>query len=358
MLRRFPFLLTLFPFCERTSVIGMTKKHLFFTSFTFKFILAIPIFIGMFFIAMIYGAADVSVRDVWLALTSSASGEHISVIRDIRLPREIAAIFVGAALAVSGAIMQGLTRNPLADPGLLGLTAGAYAALSITIAFLPSANYFLTMVACFIGAAIGATFVFGIDSIKRGGFSPFRIVLAGAAVSAFLYAIAEGIGLYFKTSKDISMWTAGGMIGTNWKQLQIIVPFIVIGLVLSLFLSKQLTILSLNEEVAIGLGQNILRIKILLFIVIIILAGASVALVGNMTFIGLMIPHIVRAIVGTDYRFILPMSAIVGATFMLFADTIGRTLNAPYETPVVAIISMIGLPFFLIIVRKGGKSLS
>jgi iron complex transport system permease protein len=336
----------------------MTRKKSFFTSFSFKLILAIPIFIGMFFTAMIYGAADISVKDVLLALTTSASNEHISIIRDIRLPREIAAIVVGAALAVSGAIMQGLTRNPLADPGLLGLTAGAYAALAITIAFLPSANYFLTMIACFIGAAIGAMFVFGIDSMKNGGFSPFRIVLAGAAVSAFLYAIAEGIGLYFKISKDISMWTGGGMIGTNWKQLQIIIPFIVIGIILSFFLSRQLTILSLNEEVAIGLGQNILRIKIFLFIVIIILAGASVALVGNMTFIGLMIPHIVRSIVGMDYRFILPMSAITGASFMLFADTVGRTLNAPYETPVVAIISVFGLPFFLIIVRKGGKALS
>ncbi|MEI3598753.1 MULTISPECIES: FecCD family ABC transporter permease [unclassified Oceanobacillus] len=322
----------------------------------FKFILAIPIFICMFLLAMSFGAAEISVQDVWLALTTSNKNDAISIIRDIRLPREIAAIAVGAALAVSGAIMQGLTRNPLADPGLLGLTAGANTALAITIALLPTANYFLTMVACFIGAAIGAGLVFGISSMKKGGFSPFHIVLAGAAVSAFLVAIAEGIGIYFKISKDISMWTAGGMIGTNWKQLQIIMPFILIGIVLAIFLSKQLTILSLNEEVAIGLGQNIFKVKILLFIAIIILAGASVALVGNMTFIGLMIPHIVRAIVGTDYRFILPMAAIAGATFMLFADTVGRTLNAPFETPVVAIISVIGLPFFLLIVRKGGKA--
>lgn len=322
----------------------------------FKFIAALFLFVGMFFIAMSYGAAEVSVRDVWLALTTSASGDNISIIRDIRLPREVAAIVVGAALAVSGAMMQGLTQNPLADPGLFGLTAGANAALAITIALLPAANYFLTMVTCFIGAAIGALLVFGISSAKKGGYSSFQIVLAGAAVSAFLYAIAEGIGLYFKISKDISMWTAGGMIGTNWKQLQIIVPFILIGILLAIFLSKQLTVLSLNEEIAIGLGQPIFKVKTLLFVIIIILTGASVALVGNMTFIGLMIPHVVRAIVGTDYRFILPMSAIVGATFMLFADTIGRTLNAPYETPVVAIISVFGLPFFLMIVRRGGKA--
>lgn len=336
----------------------MKKLHLLWTSFPLKLILGIIVFIGMFFIAMAFGAADISVKEVWFALTSSATGEAISIIRDIRLPREVAAIFVGAALAVSGAIMQGITRNPLADPGLLGLSAGAYAALAVTIAFIPSANYFLTMIACFIGAALGALLVFGIGSMKKGGLSPFRIVLAGAAVSAFLYAIAEGLGLYFNISKDISMWTAGGMVGTTWNQLQLIVPFIVIGIVVSIFLSRQLTILSLSEEVAVGLGQNIRRIKILLFIVIIILAGASVALVGNITFVGLMIPHLVRAMVGTDYRFVLPMSAIVGATFMLFADTLGRTIHAPYETPVVAIVAMLGLPFFLIIVRKGGNAIS
>lgn len=132
-------------------------------------------------------------------------------------------------------------------------------------------------------------------------------------MSAFLYAVAEGVGIYFKISKDVSMWTAGGLIGTSWSQLEIIVPFIVLGILLAVFLSRQLTILSLSEEVAVGLGQKTMQIKTVLFVVIILLTGASVALVGNMTFIGLMVPHIVRAIVGTDYRFIIPMSAIAGA---------------------------------------------
>ncbi|NEW07341.1 iron ABC transporter permease [Paenibacillus sp. SYP-B3998] len=324
----------------------------------YKLIAGILVFVGMFVLAMVFGAADTTFQDVWLALTSSASGDQISIIREIRLPREVAGIFVGAALAVSGAIMQGMTRNPLADPGLLGLTAGANAALACTIAFIPSANYFGIMIACFIGAAIGATMVFGIGAMKKGGFSPLRIVLAGASVSAFLYAISEGIGIYFKISKDVSMWTAGGMIGTSWGQLQAIAPIIIIGTLISFILSKQLTILSLSEEVAVGLGQKTLQIKTILFIIVVILAGASVALVGNMAFIGLLIPHIVRAVVGTDYRFIIPMSAILGATFMLFADTLARTINSPYETPVAAIVAMMGLPFFLLIERKGGKAFS
>jgi iron complex transport system permease protein len=336
----------------------MTRITLTSIPFLYKMLVGFLLFIGVFVVAMVFGAADIAVKDVWLALTSTTSNEKITIIREIRLPREVAAIFVGAALAVSGAIMQGMTRNPLADPGLLGLSAGANAALAITIAIIPSANYFSTMVMCFFGAAFGAMLVFGISAVKKGGFSPLRIVLAGSAISAFLYAIAEGVGLYFKISKDVSMWTAGGMIGTTWGQLQVIVPFIVIGIVISLFLSRQLTILSLNEEVAVGLGQKTTQIKSILFVITIILAGASVALVGNMAFIGLMIPHIVRVVVGTDYRYILPMSALTGATFMLLADTLGRTLHSPYETPVVAIVSILGLPFFLLIVRKGGNVFS
>lgn len=336
----------------------MLKENHRTTPFILKLITAIIVFACMFMIAIVFGAANITVKDVWLSLTTNTTSASISIIREIRLPREIAAIFVGAALAVSGAMMQGMTRNPLADPGLLGLTAGANAALAVVLVFLPAANYFGIMIACFIGAAVGAGMVFGLGAMKKGGFSPMRIVLAGAAVSAFLYAIAEGIGIYFKVSKDVSMWTAGGLIGTSWGQLQIIVPFISIGILIALILSRQLTILSLNEETAVGLGQKTIQVKVILFIIITLLAGASVALAGNMTFIGLMVPHVVRAIVGTDYRYIIPMSAISGAIFMLFADTLGRTINAPFETPVAAIVALIGLPFFLFIVRKGGKAFS
>lgn len=336
----------------------MTKEMKRSIPYVYKMIVGLLVLVGMFIAAMAFGAADTTVKDIWLALTSDVKTDATLVLREIRFPREVAAIFVGAALAVAGAIMQGLTRNPLADPGLLGLTAGANAALAITLVVFPSVNYFGLMIGCFIGAAVGTIMVFSMGFIKVGGFSPLRIVLAGAAVSAFLYAVAEGVSIYFKVSKNVSVWTSGGLVGTTWGQLRIIVPFIVVGILVALILARQLTILSLNEEVAVGLGQNTIQVKIILYSVIILLAGASVALVGNMTFIGLMVPHIVRAIVGTDYRFIIPMTAIAGAIFMLFADTLGRTIHAPFETPVVAIVATIGLPFFLIIVRKGGKAFS
>lgn len=307
-------------------------------------------------ISLCVGAANTSIQDVYEAVVGQSGGKHYTILREIRFPRIIAAIFVGSALAVAGAIMQGVTRNPLADPGLIGLTAGANAVLALTMAFIPNASYIMLIFACFVGAGIGMMIVYGIGASTKNGFSPLKLVLAGAAVSALLQAIADGTGILFQISKDVSMWTSGGLIGTTWQAL-IIVPFILIGLVLAFIFSRQLTILSLNEEVAVGLGQNTTVIKGIMMFVVVVLAGSAVALVGNLAFVGLMVPHIVRAIVGTDYRFVLPMSAIIGGWFMVTADFAGRMINAPYETPVVAIISIIGLPFFLLLVRKGGRQL-
>lgn len=324
-------------------------------SFVWKLLIGVSLLIAAFIISMIFGAADTSLKDLWHAISSDHTNQNSSILREIRLPREVAAIAVGSALAVSGAIMQGITKNPLADPGLLGLTAGANFALALSLALIPSLNYFSIMLICFIGAAIGMVLVVGIGMIRKGGNSPLKLVLAGSAVTAFLTAIAEGISLFFHINKNVSMWTSGGLIGTSWGQLKVILPAILIGIAVAFFLSRQLTILSLSEDVAVGLGQKTALVKGLLFAVIIILAGAAVALVGNMAFIGLMVPHMVRWAAGTDYRYLLPITAIAGGIFMLMADTVARTMNAPYETPVAAIISILGLPFFLFIVKKGGS---
>ncbi len=323
----------------------------------FKLAVSLAALVVAFAAAMLLGAKDVSIHELWLVLSGRGHDDKITMLREIRYPREVAAVLVGAALAVSGAIMQGLTRNPLADPGLLGLSAGARASLALALTVAPALNYFGIMIVCFIGAAVGMLLVLGISAIKKGGLSPVRLVLAGSAVTAFLYAVSDGAGLLFKTSKNVTMWTSAGLIGTSWGQIQALAPIIVFGLIASILLSKSLTILSLNEEAAVGLGLRTAYVKAALYTLIILLTGSAVALVGNMAFIGLMIPHIVRAMFGIDYRSIVPLSAVWGATFMLAADTLGRTLNAPYETPVVAIIATLGLPFFLLIVRKGVKSL-
>jgi iron complex transport system permease protein len=324
----------------------------------YKLMAGILLFVGMFIVSIIFGAKDVSLEDIWLAVTFSSVNPDILVIQEIRLPREVGAALVGAAFGVAGAVMQGVTRNPLADPGLLGLTSGAGAMLAITLTFFPDVNYYGIMVSCFVGSALGAVLVLGLSMAKRGKLSPLRVVLAGAAISTFLIAVTEGIGILFKMSKDVSMWTAGGLIGTTWTQLGMISPFIAIGAAVCILLSRQLTILSLSEEVAVGLGQKLGRVRFILFGMVVLLTGASVALIGNMAFIGLMIPHIVRRIAGTDYRFIVPLSVFLGAAFMLLADTVARTINIPFETPIVAVVAVIGLPFFLFVVQKGGKSLT
>ncbi|URN96584.1 MAG: iron ABC transporter permease [Candidatus Pristimantibacillus lignocellulolyticus] len=324
--------------------------------FALQLIFAACLTIVVFLIAITFGAADTTLSDVYHALFTTVSNDKITMLEEIRIPRAVAAMLVGGALAIAGAIMQGTTRNPLADPGLLGLSAGANLALAISIVLLPTISTLTTVWVCFIGAGIAVLLVIGIGSAKRGGFSPLRIVLAGAAITAFLNAITEGIGLHFQITKRVSMWTSGGLIGTTWSQISMISPFIIVGIIVALYYSRSLTLLSLDEEAATGLGQNVTKVKIILFTVVVILAGSSVALVGNMAFIGLMIPHIVRAVVGNDYRYILPMSIFIGSTFMVLADLLGRIVTAPYEAPAAAIVAIMGLPFFLLVVRKGGRN--
>jgi iron complex transport system permease protein len=206
--------------------------------FTYKLMGSILFLILCFIISMIFGAKETTLHDLWLAITSNSSEDNVLILREIRLPRELAAILIGAALAVSGAIMQGVTRNPLADPGLLGLTSGANMALALAFVFIPGIGYFGIMLACFLGAALGAGLVIGLGSMGKGRMSPIRIVLAGAAISAFLYAIADGVSIVFKISKDVSMWTAGGLIGTTWGQIQVIAPVIILGIAVAILFSK------------------------------------------------------------------------------------------------------------------------
>lgn len=253
--------------------------------------------------------------------------------------------------------MQGLTRNPLADPGLLGITSGGNAALACALAFIPSLNYFGIMLACFAGAAAGALMVFGLGAASKSGLSSIQLVLAGAAISALLTAVAEGVALYFKLSKDVSMWTAAGLVGTSWVQVRSIAPFVIGGILISISLARPLTILSLNETAATGLGLKTGQIKAALYAMVIILAGSSVALVGNMVF---------RAY-GSTYRQDvcrnrLPEYSTSLGAWRSCVHAAGRHNGTDgqraFETPVAAIIAMLGFPFFLIIVRKGAKFLS
>jgi iron complex transport system permease protein len=304
------------------------------------------------------GAADIKLMTVWQAIFQfdATSTEH-SIIREFRMPRSVADILIGASFAVAGAIMQGVTRNPLADSGLLGLNAGATLMIALSFAFFPGLSYTNLMLFSFIGAGIGAALVFGIGSLSRNGLSPIRLVLAGAAVSALFTAVSEGVAIHFQLSQNLAFWFAGGTAGLKWPQIQILLPWIVIALIVALFLSKSISLLSLGEDVAVGLGQRTKLIKALAAVVVLVLAGAAVSAVGPIGFVGLVIPHIARFLVGVDYRWIVPCSAVLGGLFMIVADMGARLINAPYETPIGAIFALVGVPFFLYVARREGREL-
>lgn len=248
--------------------------------------------------------------------------------------------------------MQGITQNPMADSGLMGLNAGATFALSLCFAFFPGLSYSLLILYSFLGASVSAGLVYGISSLQRGGATPMRLVLAGAAVSALLAAFGHGIAIYFNVAQDILFWTAGGVAGTTWQQLRILFPCITAALAAAFLLSPSISLLSLGEEIAQGLGLRIVIVKLSAALVVLLLAGASVSVVGPVGLVGLIVPHITRYLVGVDYIWIIPSSAVLGSLLLVLADLGARTLNPLYETPIGAIIALIGVPFFLYLARK------
>ncbi|CAD2071519.1 ferrichrome ABC transporter permease [Jeotgalicoccus coquinae] len=311
-----------------------------------------------FAVSISLGAADINLSTIWNALFhfDEAVTQH-QIIWELRLPRIIGAAIVGAAFSVAGALMQGMTRNPLADSGLLGLNAGAVMMLAISFSFFPGLPYVYVVLLSFFGAALGAAIVYGIGSMSRNGLTPIRLVLAGAAVTALLTALSEGIALYFNVGQDMAFWYAGGVSSTRWSHLAIITPVVIIMLFIAMRISKSITILSLGEEVAVSLGERTVKTKLISAGVVVVLAGLAVSVVGAVSFVGLIVPHLTRKIVGYDYRWIIPVSAVVGAVLVVVADLLARTLNAPFEIPIGALISLIGVPFFLYLARKGGKEI-
>ncbi len=309
-------------------------------------------------ISINFGASNLNYQIVWDALFhfDNANSAHI-IIRELRLPRAVAAIFVGAALAISGAIMQGMTQNPLASPSIMGVTAGSSFLIAIALAVVPSITYFGLMMFSFVGAGLGAALVFGITAMAKGGVTTVKLALAGSAITSFLSSLSTAIGIKFNVSKDISYWYAGGVSSVQPQHILFALPFIIGGIILALVLSRSISILSLGEEIAKGLGQRTGIIRLLGTIVVLLLTGAAVSIAGMIGFVGLVIPHITRFIVGVDYRWIIPCSAIFGGLLLIVADIIGRMINAPFETPVGAITAIIGVPFFLYLARKEGRGL-
>ncbi len=277
--------------------------------------------------------------------------KHLIIV-DYRIPRVLSSALVGAALAISGAIMQGITKNPLADSGLMGLNAGSAFALAISFSFFPKNSFNFVIIFAFAGAMLAAILVNGIASTYKGQESSLKLVLAGAAINMMFLALSQGIAMYFEVSQNLVFWSIGAVSNVNWHQLEILFIWLTFGIILSLFLGKYINILNLGDEIARGLGLRVEVIYILSTIAVLILAGSSVAVVGPIAFVGLIIPHIVRNMVSRSYKHIIPFSGLLGGLLLVFADFGAKNLNPPFETPLGAIISLIGAPFLLYLIRR------
>ncbi|MFV0344594.1 MAG: FecCD family ABC transporter permease [Anaerocolumna sp.] len=324
-----------------------------------SFIAACIIIVGLILliifmlISLTKGAAGIPISTVVESFTQFdlESSKHL-LVRDMRLPRVLGAVLVGAALSVAGALMQGMTRNPMADTGIMGLNSGAGLAIALCYAVFKDATYSQIVFASFMGAALGASLVYIISNGVPGGNKPMKLVLAGATVSALLSALSQGFAISAGASQNVTFWTLGSMAGTNWNQIQFATPVITLALIGAISISRGVSILSMGEEVALGLGVKTGAIKFLGTLFVVLLAGTSVAVAGTISFIGMMIPHFSRFIVGPDYRLIIPTSAVLGGLLLVVADLFSKTFAPPVELPVGAIIALIGVPVFLYFARK------
>lgn len=283
-----------------------------------------------------------------------SNSQHL-LIRDMRIPRVIGSAFVGAGLAVAGSMMQGMTRNPLADTGIMGINSGSGLAIATCFAFLPGISYRNTMILSFLGAAISAILVYSISNLVPGNNDKMKLVLSGATISTLFSALGQAIAIKSSTSQSLSFWTMGSMSGTSWQQVKIGLPVILLALLGAIIMSRAITALGMGEDVALGLGVKIKQTKFIGTTLVVILAGTSVAIAGNVSFIGMMIPHFTRFIVGPDYRRIIPVSGIFGALLLVLADLFAKIYNPPMELPVGAVIALLGVPVFLYFAKTKGR---
>ena len=320
--------------------------------------LTIICLIGSIFLAVAFGAKDIHLQTVWAAVFdyNPKLTQH-QIIYELRLPRVIGAAVVGAAFAVAGAVMQGVTRNPLADAGVLGINAGAMFVVALSFAFFPHMPYSYLMVVSFIGAVLSTVLIFIIGSATAGGLTPMRLTIAGAVMAALLHSLSSGVAIYYDLSQDLAFWYSGGVAGVKWEHLKFLVPIIFITIVFATVLGRSISLISMGDDVATNLGVKTNRTRILGMIIVVILAGVSVSAVGSIGFVGLVIPHIARKIVGVNYRLIIPMSALLGAMLLVLADLGARTVNPPKELAIGIMVALIGVPFFLYIARKVGREL-
>ena len=264
------------------------------------------------------GAKNIDLSTIVNSILHDSNDINTKIIRDVRIPRAIAAALVGGFLAVAGAIMQGITRNPIAEPSVMGITQGA-------------------------------TFMIAVALVIQRMFPDLII-------SSFtLISLAMGISMYFNLSQQLTFWISGGVTGAKWSSITLLAIIGGGALIGAILMAPKITILSLGEEIAIGLGQKTNKIRFISILLVILLTGASVSVAGNIVFVGLIIPQIVRGIVGADYKYIIPSSMVFGSVLLVYSDILARMINPPYETPIGSLTALLGVPVFIYLVRKDTK---
>ncbi|ASU58816.1 MULTISPECIES: iron ABC transporter permease [Nocardiopsis] len=307
--------------------------------------------------ALMFASVVVGSRDVpWTAVVAAFGGatenfDQAAVAK--RIPRTLLAVLAGAALGVAGAVMQGVTRNPLADPGILGVTMGASLAVVAGIAYfgLASATSFVWV--AIVGAGLTTVFVYTIGSLGRGGATPLKLALAGAATTAALASFIRAVVLPRADIADgARSWQIGGVGGGTFDSVTQVLPFLLAGFVVCLLSARALNLLALGDELAAGLGERVALARGAAFVGAVVLCGASTAVTGPISFVGLVVPHVCRLLVGVDHRWLIPFSALTGAALLTAADVVGRIVARPAEIDVGIVTALIGAPFFIYIVRR------
>lgn len=318
------------------------------------FAVAVVVLLVVCVLSLLVGARTIAPADVVHALTHYSPADDDSlVVVGSRLPRTLLGLFAGLALGLAGTVMQGLSRNPLADPGLLGVNFGASFAVVVAIAFLGVTAVSGYVWFAFAGAALAAGLVYAVSAVGREGATPVKLALAGAAVSAALGSLITAVMLTSRVSLDqMRFWQVGSLAGRGFGVLWQVLPTLVVGAALALTLGRLLNGLALGDDVARGLGQRVGLARALAALAIVLLCGSATAAVGPIAFVGLVVPHVARWVVGADYRRILAYSAVIAPALLIACDVIGRVVAPPGELQVGIVMAFVGAPLFVALVRR------
>ncbi|MGO1369654.1 FecCD family ABC transporter permease [Senegalia sp. (in: firmicutes)] len=329
------------------SKVGLRDSNKF--KWSFIFILIAMLFVA-FFIGNARGTLEVGInRIIEVIKTNDGSPERL-VIWNIRLPRMVLAALVGANLAMSGAILQGVMNNPLADPGIIGISSGAGLFGIIILVIFPEYQHLVPM-AAFLGAMLAAVIIYSLA--WKGGIQPTRIILAGVAVSALLGAGISAILVFYSDRVHGALTFMNGSLSSrSWPEVHTILPYTIIGIIVANIFAEKMNILILGDDIARGVGLNVEYTRLGFTALACLLAASAVSVVGLLGFVGLIVPHSIRLIIGNDYRYMMPTSALLGAILVMLSDTFARTIMSPVEIPVGIVMAILGVPFFLYLLRR------